>query len=174
MLSRFSTFCSSEADLKGALKAANDGIKSKMCSFWEDRGFCAKGRGVHAFPTCDSNFLGYFSCSSPCWTPAHSLSLCLCVAPKLLSGFRINFLAVCSWMVGYFQVPQVHEASAAVPCCHTMTYGTSFSEDAFSFSPTLGSLTIAHLFSLAQLHVLVSFRLQTSSTCSPGLPVVGR
>lgn len=27
----------------GALKAANDGIKSKMCSFWEDRGFCAKG-----------------------------------------------------------------------------------------------------------------------------------
>ena len=45
-----------------------------------------------------------------------TLSLSLCVAPKLLSGFRINFLAVCSWMVGYFQVPQVHEASAAVPC----------------------------------------------------------
>lgn len=31
-------------DFEGT-STANDGVKTKMCSFWESRGFCAKGRG---------------------------------------------------------------------------------------------------------------------------------
>ena len=173
-------------DLKGALKAANDGIKSKMCSFWEDRGFCAKGRSVHAFPTSDSNCLGYFSyffllltlLPADSLPPPLSLSLTLSVSVLLQVCFQAFVSTFSKFSPGWLDTFKSHKCMRHLQqlpdiLWHTghRTTGHPFQKTLSAFHLLWGSLMIAHLFSLHELHILVSFRLQTSSTCLPGVPV---